>query len=688
MFKFSFEWLKDLCGDIDFPDLLKILNIQGFEVDSQQQVENDMVTTIEVKANRPDMLSHIGVAREINAFRNLKIPEIEKSDLKVNNTDFPAQINVCDIKACRRFSGIILNGIDNTVETPLYIRKILETLGINLVNPVVDITNYVMLELGQPMHSYDVDKLDGKKLIIEKSKSESEITTLAQNAAKIKVGDITISDDRNILCVAGVIGTNVASVEKQTKNVLLEAAIFDEVDVRLTSRTMKISTPSSFRFERGVNIETTMDILWHCARLITTICGGTIHETAFDFYPHKEEDKSLNLRVSRANALLGTNIDSETMIKYLEKYNFKCIKESDNIIMVQIPDYRLDVQKEVDLIEEVARIYGYDNIAPVMPRGEVQYNKNAVWASMDVIRGALSGLDFAEVVNYSFIPSNSMDILGLNKENVLYSDLTLQNPIAEAYALMRPTLAYSLINCLAYNYSRNNPNLALFELGKVYFKDENLDTGVRETETLGMILSGNRVRRGWGAEKDIKYTYYDLLNYVSIIFNKFGQEFRLEPANYPFCESGTSFDIMSNGKRIGFIGEFDKSGINKIQNVKLIKDKVFYCEIYVNELHENIKTVQFESKYPSVNRLYNLVCKKDIPAQKIIDTIKSSSNLIRSISVNDIYEDKKLAGDEHAVLFEINYCSKTETLTSEQIEKIENKFLKVLSDELKVEIKK
>ena len=411
-------------------------------------------------------------------------------------------------------------------------------------------------------------------------------------------------------------------------------------------------------------------------------------ESIFTPLSNLKEEAVICLSVKNANNLIGGEIDQDLMVKLLEKYDFKCSVQDSDIIKVKIPSYRLDVKLEVDLIEEVARIYGYDNIKPVMPTIKTSYNKNELWDNMDIIREVFVGLGFNETINYSFIPNNTMKIFGIEDGDRLYSDLALQNPIAGAYALMRPMMTYSLLSSLAYNYSINNNNLALFELGRVYFKDKSFDTGVKETDALGFIMSGVRISKGFGQDKDIKYTYYDLLSYLNIILNRFGQKFELKVNDYKFCEEGSGYDIIVGGKTIGFIGELNKSKLSSIQNVKLIKDPIFYGEFYLDAVSERVKKIEFESKYPAVNRLYNLLQRKDIPAGEIMDVIKSSSEFVRNIAVKDIYFDKTFKESEYAVLYEVKYCSKDSTLTAQQIEDIENSFLKKLNEKWGISFKK
>ncbi|MDO4200175.1 MAG: phenylalanine--tRNA ligase subunit beta [Clostridia bacterium] len=687
MFKFSLNWLRDYCGkDANYDDIMKRLKTQGFEFDGNQEVKNDIITAIEVKANRPDMLYHMGIAREIKAFDGEPVPTIAKKQFLVNNSEFPIKIDI-DNSVCKRFCAVKISGVNASAKVPDYIKDRLEALGINSVNAVVDIGNYTMIDIGQPIHAYDAEKIVGNRLAISKASEEAEITTFSGETSEIKTGDIVISDGENIKCVAGIIGTDSAAVKENTKDIILEAAVFDEVSVRLTSRRLRISTPSSFRFERGVDADSTFDALLNCAEMITKICGGKIEMPAFDSRPEKSEEKFVNLSVRNSNRLIGISLDQKTVINCLEKYNFKCEPIDEDLVKVSIPSYRLDVLKEVDLIEEVARIYGYDNIDPVMPTIMTSYNKNEVWSNMDVVREVLGGLGFGETINYSFIPADTMKIFGIEDGEDIYSDLKIQNPIAGAYSLMRPMMTYSLLNCLAYNYSINNSNLALFELGRVYFKDKSFDTGVREVDTCGFIMSGVRIPRGFGSDKDIKYSYYDLLNYLSVIMNRFGQSFKLQKNEYKFLEEGSGYNIIINGEKIGFIGEINKSKLSKVSNLKLVKDKIFYGEFYIGKLAEKVKKIKFESKYPPIKRLYNLVQRKDITAGQVKTIIEDSSDVVRDVVVKDIYSDKNFAETEHAVLYEVNYCSKDHTLTSEEIEKIEKEFLDKLNSKFAIKFK-
>lgn len=690
MFKFSYEFLKKYFDNNITPDeIFRILNLQGFEFQGKEKINNDIVTAIEVKANRPDMLSHIGITREIKSFLNQKTPKIKKHNLKSNINNFPIKINIENNNICKKYSCLIIQNINNNVKIPEYIKSSLISLGINSVNPVVDILNYVMFDLGQPLHAYDLNKINNKTLNINKIKNNITVKTLNNTEENLKPGDIVISDDKNPVCLAGIIGLDTACTDFNTTEILLESAVFNEVMIRLTSRANKISTPSSFRFERGVNTETTLDILYHSAKLITEICGGEIISEYFDYNNLNNNNikHNINLSITKTNNILGTNLSKEQVIKYLNQYNFSCENNSKDLICVKIPSYRLDVLKDIDLIEEVARIHGYDNILPKPPVIPVIFNKNKIWDNINKIRDILISLNFCETINYSFIPHDTMKQLNIKPESKLYSDLVLKNPIANNYSLMRPTLVYSLINTLAYNYSVKNTDLKLFELGRVYFKNDTCDTGCQEIDTCGFVFSGTRIFNQWGCTKNIKFDYYDLLSYLEVIMSNFGQKFELKNINLDFCEQNTACEILINNNYVGFLGEINKNKFNFIKNTKLIRDKIFYCEFYIKNINNITKKLEFESKFPPVIRQYNFICDKNISSEIIINHIKSISNFITNITIKDIYTDKNMSANTHAVLYEINYCSASETLTSEQIESIENDFISSLENKFNIVLK-
>ncbi|MDR1240485.1 MAG: phenylalanine--tRNA ligase subunit beta [Oscillospiraceae bacterium] len=702
MFKFSLDWVRGLLGEeSSLNSILDILCLQGFEVKTVEEINGDQVITIEVKANRPDILSHIGVAREITSFKEFADVSVfdissyyEFDNTKPNNSEFPVSVKI-EEGTCERFSAIMIEGIDNHAKTPNFIKKRLEIFGVNSINAIVDISNYVMLEMGQPTHIYDLDKISNGEIFVQKAKKEEVFLTLTGKSFEVKVGDITIRDNLGVICMAGIIGSQRVEVDEDSKKIMIESAVFEKTAVRVASKRSKISTPASFRFERGVNAKASLDAARILAKKIVETCGGKICGI-FD-YKCKGlfKENKIRIRVPRVNLVLGTYLIKSEITKYIAKYGFVCCNDSGDALEVLAPHFRLDIDSEIDVIEEVARGFGYNRIEPTNLLADTAYRKNEVYSALDTIRNIMVGVGADEVITYSFIQSNAMEVLGILPKDKAYGDVFLQNPISSSYSLMRPTLVVSLLQTLSYNYSMGNYDLILFELGRTYVRDQNYDTGYKETDVLGVIISGNKINKGWGIKDDLKFDFYDLNDLINIIYNEFGQDFSVLPGEFLFLNNEKSalfssichgFEINVEGKYSGFFGEINKKIFSEIvPNVKLIKDDIFYCEIFIESIKENKKQLKFESKFPLILRMYNLNCPKDVSASRITDVIKNSADFVRNIKIKDVYGSEEK--DNHALLFEVSYRLSSRTLTTKEIEDTEHIFLDKLNKELGVSVK-
>ena len=683
MFAVSYKWIVEILKeDVSFSTILKILNLQGFEVKSVDDLENgDHIITIEVKANRPDMLSHFGVSREIASFLGIKLSEpicnmnfqnIKSDDIKIE----------LDESLCDCYYSVSINNIDNSVETPEYIKDRLAIFGIEPINIVVDISNYLILEYGQPTHIYDRSKISGNCLKICSNNKSEKFSTLSKKEISIEPNDIVIKDSEKTLCIAGIIGSSDDAVETDTKNIIIESASFSKVPIRITSKRTKVSTLASFRFERGVDPDNSFTIISILSKKIIELCGGTIVDF-FEYKSNKSENKKINLRTDRVNKILGISLCSNEIAKCLEKYSFKCDITEEKNISVSIPSFRLDIEREIDLIEEVARSYGYDNINPVNLCTELVYRPNHLHDNIDKIKNSLIGFGFSEVINYSFIPESIYDLCGIDKS----SCVILQNPLSNLYNLMRPNMVFSMLSSLVYNYSIGNSDISLFEVGKVYFKDNNSENLSIETNSLGLIFSGAKIGSGFGIIKSIKYDFYDLVSYLKALFDSFNQKFDFELKSINYLEN--SYNIVSSGECIGQIGTILKNKFVKVlPNVKLIKDDIFYCEINLEKIKFSKKILRFESDFPSIIRQYNLMCPKELSFKEVFQYVKEFDKAVNEVLIKDVYEDSKMKCNEHSVLLEIKYRLESRTLSSEEIEKLERSLLDSLLSRYKCSIKK
>ena len=692
MFYFSYNWVKELYKDkLPLDQLIELLNLQGFEVKDVKNFEKDKVITIEVKANRPDMLCHLGIVREVCGFyaKPIRTTQTPNLGLNHNKEKFKMKINVEDDKKCRRFATVIIKNVNANCSTPEYIKKKLLAIGIDPVNIVIDILNYIMLEIGQPLQAYDIDKIHGKELNVCLLKEMHSFRPRCGAEKILKSKSLVIADKEKILAIAGIIESMYAAVDKTSTNILLGSANFDEVTIRLLSKALKFSTPSSFRFERGVNINGALDALNIAAKMILDVCGGQLEPICFDFYPEKKTENIQALSITRTNHIIGFNISKKQCSEILKKYNFDCEDDPNDtdIIYVHCPDYRLDLIREIDIVEEVARIYGYHNIEPTMPIIKTIYKKNEPWENANLLRNILVGSGFYECINYSFITNLYNDIFSISPNSKFYANVKLQNPISQFYSVMRTSLIYSLLQTTIYNITKGNENLAIFEIGRTYFEDKNYDTGFREDDVVGIMFSGVRIKRGWGVLADIKYNYYDLNNYLSIILHEFGMDYQLERQNICFFEEGSGVKIFSKGIEIGFFGRVNKNAILKMPNGKLVTNQLFYIELEVKKLKVNKKTIKIGSKYPPIVREYNFLIDKNILIANVSAQIKKQSNLIKNIVIRDIYTGKGVPNNKESVLFEVCYSSDDNSLSANTVTEIESAIFTCLAEKYNIVLK-
>ena len=680
MFTFSFNWLNKFSpSKLDYLETKKILNLQGFDIQKEKKLENDFILTIEVKSNRPDCLCVVGILREIFAYYDKKYEPINpKTFFTKNNNNFQKQIKIENVISCPRFSAIIIKNIDNYRDTPQFIKDFLLSVDCNIINAVVDIINYMILSYGQPLHVYDLDKIEGELKITNALSNNTVIKTLDKK--NIYINDsksVIISDNNDNLVLAGIIGSNKARVDKQTKNILVECANFHKEKIRYTSKKYKISTISSFRYERGVNISNHEFVLGHASDTLIKYLGGKSDNNMFDFYPAKYKKKEIIIEYKYINKILGCNFTKKTIKKILNKYNLFHQEEiKNNTLKILPPNYRLDLVNQEDIIEEIARGYGYHKIKPKYPKIKINCKKffdNKIYVH---VKNILLGMNFDEVLNYSFINIESNE-----KLNILYSDdpILLDNPISKEYAIMRSNLLYSLLNNIAFNYSKNNKNLRLFEIGKTYHRDLKADTNFREHQNVGLIFSGIKIEKGFGLIHSIKHDFYDMNNYLSIIFFDIEDDYSLIFKQLPFFKKNRSFLIFYKNKKIGFLGEVEENILKKIDNGKLIKDPVYYVQFKIEKLKK--KSVKFLPLYknPSITREYNFVINDLIKFSKISLLIKNVSKIIKRIDIKDVYIDKKQKVLQKSILLSILYEKRNENIKSEEIEVIEKLFLDKLS---------
>ncbi len=686
MFKYSKNWLSKITQtQIDYKDFDKNwLDLQGFEISTEEKVGDDEIIEIEVKANRPDMLSHLGVWREFNVYKGGKtVPNI-LSTLDYSKFGSP-KINVkIETKDIGNVALIEIKNVDNSGETPSEIQDLLSSFGIKSISPIVDLGNYIMLEIGQPIHIYDLDKL-GNTIKFSNSLGGEKITTLNGDDVEIPQNSIVISNDDGIVCLAGIIGTKDVEITKDTKNILIESAYFDAVKIRIASQKTHISTLASYRFERGIDSDNSVNAGCVIAENITNVCGGEIVGAFIVNQP--KPDNVIKIDVNKVNSLIGIKITAKEIKDLLETYYYSVKIITNDVIEAICPRYRLDLELDVDVIADIAQIYGYHNIEPTTTNLSVKYEPNYIKIYSDKLRELMLGCGINECISYSFIADDAIDKMGIDKESKLWGDITIMNPLSNKFAIMRSTMLYSMINTYTYNLSKNNECEPIFELGSVFFRDTKSDTGYNQKTMLAVLLNGNKINKGFGIDKNIVYDFYDMKSILQLITEEFVIDVELKNTKEHFFEKGLGAEIFVNGVFSGHIGVLKSSILPNFENGKLISGQVLFMELCVDNLTQNSTKIGQISKFPSVFREYNLLVANDKEFKKYSSDIKDISNTIISLDVNDIYKGKGVDDGYTSVLIAIEYSSIDKTLSSEEIEVIENQMLDMLKNKYDIKLK-
>lgn len=676
MFKYSKLWLEKIANEkIDIEDFDKNwLDLQGFEVATETPMGDDIVVELEVKANRPDMLSHLGVLREYYVYKNKGVlPNINSKLTLSENTKMPIDVRI-ETNDCDHLLLLNLEGVDNTKETPKELKMYLENLGVNSINPIVDISNIIMLQMGQPIHIFDADKVK-KCLVYKNADDNTTITTLKGDELKVSKGSIVISDDEGVTCLAGMIGAKRVEVDENTKNIIIESAHFKDIPLRKTTQSMHITTLASYRFERGVDSDNMINSGLLCAEMIMDICGGKLVSNFV-----KNEIKKPNefvISASKTNKLLGTKISSQGVADLLNKYYFTCKALDEDKVQVITPSYRMDLEEEIDIVGDIAQMYGYHNIEPTTPELLVKYEPNHVYIVSEQLRKLLTSQGVNECISYSFIHKDVNKMLSLTEKDDIYNAIEIINPLSIKFGVMRSSMVYSMINTYIYNITKNNECEPIFDIGSVFFKGDT-DTGYAQKTSVGVLLNGVKISKGFGIDKELNYDFYDIKQILGLISSEFSMDITLKVSNRPFMEENKSVDIIYNDKLIGFMGVISPNNLNNFENGKLIKGEVLYLELYVDDLVIGSTPIEEVSKYPSIVREYNFLVPADAVFDNYSSDIKKLSEYIRNIKVNDIYKGKGVKEGYISVLLEIEYLSFEKTLLTEEVEDIEKNMYAML----------
>lgn len=644
-------------------------------IDVMELDEN--IIEFEITPNRPDCLSIIGMARETAAAFNKSVnePNIFIKDEVDEINDYIDTIEV-ESSNCNRYYARVIKDV-KIGTSPLWIQTRLMEAGIRPINNIVDITNFVMLEYGEPLHAFDLEKIEGKKIIVRQSTENERIITLDNVDRKLNTKDLIIADHKNPIAIAGVMGGVETEVTENTKVVFLEAANFNSKSIRLTSKKFNLRSEASNRFEKGIDPNLCQTAGDRACQLIEEIGAGTIVKGNIDLYNNPVEEKYIELRPERANKILGVEISTEEMVDYLNGLGLDS-EFIHGLIKTKIPTYRLDLEVEVDLIEEIGRLYGFHNIVGkplvgALTRGEKPTGRDIE----DITKDILQGFGLNQVMSYSFISPKAYDKINVPEDSPLRNYIRLINPLGEDYSVMRTTLITNMLDLLSRNYSRGIKSSHLYEIGNIFLAK---GFPVVEIPDEKKILSF-----GLYGEKD----FYFLKEIIDKLLNKLGIkdiEYIREKDNSIF-HPGRTAKILVQGEELGIIGEVH---VDVTENYD-IKDRVYVGQLDFDKITELSKIdIKYKElpKYPSMLRDLALVVKEDLLVGKIEKIISQhGEGLIEDIELFDIYTGNQIEKGMKSVAYSIRYRSYERTLKDKEVNKIQEDIIKDLEDKFEAKLR-
>lgn len=645
---------------------------------------NDTVFELEITPNRPDCLSHIGIARELSAYygKELKYPETEiKSEISEKTSD-NVNVSIEDSNLSRRYVTRILKNV-TVKESPKWLKERIEAVGLRSINNIVDVSNFILMEMNHPNHVFDLDKIEGNEIKVKSAVKGDKLVTLDEQERELEDGDIVICDSKKILALGGVMGGLDSEVTDNTKNILLEVAQFNSQNVRKTSRRLTLSSDSSYRFERGIDVEDSIKVINRLANLIQEVAGGEILNGYVDVYPVPHENKVAELNFERLNRFVGKVIPREKVIEILRNLEID-VKDNGDTLTLTAPSYRGDLELEQDYFEEVIRMYGFDNIENILPRVDINKNSTLDTTKLtDRVKTICASVGLKEVINYSFIPKDALQKLkftGVSEDKLI----DISNPITEDFVTMRPTLLYSLIKNAKDNMNRNVSNIRFFEVSRTFEKAEEL---AKEDIKVGIILAGENDKTLWNP-KPVHYDFYDLKGIVEEIFSKLKfQNFSLKRSVQTEFHPGRSADVFVGKEYIGSFGEIHP---DVLENFGLNKKTVLVAEFNIELIKKYINkpfVYQGIVKYPAVPRDLALVMNENILVGDVLKTIEKIDKKVEKVELFDIYQGIGVEPGKKSVAISILLRDDSKTLEEKEINDIIDKILAKMKKDYMAELR-
>lgn len=640
--------------------------------------------------NRADCLSVIGVAREVAAMVGQKVhlpssPLLELGRAMADETS----VTIEQPAMCPRYAARLIKGV-KIGPSPEWLVRRLEAVGTRSISNVVDVTNYVLLELGHPLHAFDFNLLHGRRIVVKEAQPGTSFTTLDSQVRLLQAGDLVICDAEGPVALAGIMGGENSEIGPQTVDILLESAYFDPMTIRRTSKRLGIHSESSHRFERGADIDMVPVALDRAAALILEVAGGTLAQGVIDNYPHKIPGRRVTITARRTGEILGVKLDALEIKQLLSGLGLKCqleVDRADGALTVDIPAYRHDLEREIDLIEEVARLNGYDKIPTTMPASRMLAQQAGSREYVSRLRNLMVAAGFAEVINYSFISPTAYHRIGLNDTDRRHTSVAIVNPLTEEQSVMRTTLVPSLLETLTRNLCYRSRDLALFELRPVFLPkvDQELP---EEALRITAVLCGRRAPEGWNQGADM-VDFFDIKGVAQTLCQSFhlGELTWDNRAGEPFLHPGKSCTLSSGKQVLGTLGEVHPQVLEAygIDLPVYLLDLAVPQLISAGALHGGFKPL---SRFPDVYRDSAFLLDDAVTAQAVLDligTVKIKD--LEDVVLFDLYRGKGIPEGKKSLGVRLRYRSMEKTLTDEEVTKAHGKVVQALIAQLGAEIR-
>jgi len=658
----------------------------GSALAKHYDIEDDLVFEIGLTPNRADAMSHFGTARDVMAGLsqhgiNAKIISPSVTAFHVDNRSLKIDVVMEDKLRAPRYCGLTISNV-TVKDSPKWLQNRLKSIGLSPINNVVDATNYVLHDLGQPLHAFDADRISGKKIIVKTLEAGTKFITLDGVERTLHKDDLMICDTEKPLCIAGVFGGKNSGVSNETNSIFLEAAYFNPVSIRKTAKRHALNTDASFRFERGIDPNITKYALKRAALLITEIAGGKISSDLIDEYPNKIEDSQVFLSFENTNKLIGEELPKETIKGILSALEIKVNNITESGLGLTIPAYRNDVQREVDVIEEILRVYGYNNIG-ITNKLNASISNTSKFESYkieNIIANQLVGHGFYEIMSNSLTTDNYTTF---SEQLKPAHDVKILNPLSTDLSVMRQSLIFSGLEAIAFNINRQQSDLKLFEFGKTY---HNFEANKEEHNHLTVFVTGNKAEKRWNSE-ETNVDYFYLKGLVTAVFERLGiQKLKTSPL---------SNDVFSEGQQLS-VGKNSVVEFGSLKPAVLksfgISQSVFCANFNWDNLLKviNQQAIKFKSisKYPEVKRDFSLLINEDITFETLYKLAKQTeNNFLKDINLFDVYTGDKLANGKKSYAISFTLQDKNKTLNDVQIDKIMSKIQKRFESELGAELR-